>query len=405
MAYFNFTINQNMRSKFTFCLFILIFSSACTSLVPKSSSIIKNRTSEELLELQEETAESIGLKTQIAKVEKINFSIKYNGTVKEIPNKTFFVSSPVNGKILTIFVEPNQAVKKNQKLAEITSQDVAQVQFDITKEQIDLDGEIEQAKLDLSLTESNFLRESKLFEDGITAKKDFLESDNKFKLAKSKLKILEKKKLSINELAEKRLNILGSYIVNASHNAGFVEIKSPVDGIILKRTVNPGEVVTEDQILFETSNLSEIYLESQAYQKDLPKKSLRKKVSFVTEASPHSSFYGEVNYIGQVIDPETRTFAVKAKIHNPSYKLKPGMFGKMFISTEEKEALVISKEAVQKVDNNDVVYIKTNGGYKEVKVKLGNKTDGLIEILSGLKPGEQVATKGSFWLRSELHTD
>ncbi len=394
-----------MKSKIAFCVILLIFSSACTKLTPQQQNLISSRASKEILVLSKDTIESIGLKTQIAKIETVNFNIKYNGTVKEIPNKTVFISSPVNGKVLKVFIEPNQTVTKNQELAEITSQDVAQVQFDVSKEQIDLDGEIQQAKLDRDLAEASFLRESKLFEDGITAKKDFLEAETEFKIAKSRVEILEKKKQSVSELAAKRLSILGSSITSTTNNAGFAEIKSPLNGIILKRSVNPGEVVTQDSALFEVSDLSEVYLESQVYQKNLPEISLGKKVSFTTEASPGDIFHGEVNYIGQIIDPETRTVAVRAKIQNPNHKLKPGIFGKMFISLKEKEALVINKDAVQEVDNNNVIYVKSGEGYKEVKVKLGSKTNGLIEIISGLNPGDEVVTQGSFWLRSELHAD
>ena len=370
-----------------------------------SSVVTRNGSNNDILKVSEETKASIGLKTDTAQIKKVNFEIKYNGIVKEIPNKSFFVASPINGRVLSVLVDPNQVVVKGQKLAEISSQDVAQLQFDVTKEEIDLEGLVEQAKLELTLQEANFQRESKLFEDGITAKKDFLDAENKYKIAKNNLEILEKKKESITELAEKRLSILGSHISDASSNAGYARITSPTAGIILKRSINPGEVVEVDKVLFEVSNLSEVYLESQVYEKDLPGISLGKEVAFVTEACPKNMFHGEVSYIAQIVNPETRTVAVRAKIQNPNHKLKPEMFGKMFISLEDKKALVISKQAVQKVDNNDIVYVKAENGFKEVTVKLGKETDGLVEVISGLNAGQEIVTQGSFWLKAELHAD
>ncbi|GEM_PF-4432797 len=394
-----------MKKVLGLCFILLFILTACAKNNQSQDNLLTSRSGINILQVSDETAKSIGLKTEIAEIKKINFQIKYNGIVKAIPNKTFVIASPVNGRVLKVSVEPNQVVAKGEKLAEILSQDVAQVQFDIKKELIELEGDIEDAKLNLSLTENSYSRESKLFKDGITAKKDFLEAENKYKIAQHDLSVLGKKKESINELAEKRLSILGSHIIDGSSDAGSVEIKSPVAGLLLKRAINPGEVVNAEKILFEASDLTEVYLESQIYQKDLSGVSLGRKVTFTTEATPGEVYSGEVNYISQTINPETRTISVKAKIRNPNYKLKPEMFGKMFISLADKEALVINKKAVQKVANSDIAYIKTQAGFKETRVKLGNHTDGLIEILDGLKSGQEVATEGSFWLKSELHSD
>ncbi len=394
-----------MKKELSLCFALLFILTGCAKNNQGQNNLLTSRSGINILQVSDETAKSIGLKTELTKIKKVNFQVVYNGIVKAVPNKTFVVVSPVSGRVLKVSVEPNQIVTKGEKLAEISSQDVAQVQFDVKKELIDLEGEIEDAKLNLTLAESSYNRESQLFKDGITAKKDFLEAENKYKIAQHNLSILEKKRGAINDLAEKRLSILGSHIAEGSSDTGFVEIKSPVAGIILKRGINPGEVVDAEKVLFEASDLSEIYLESQIYQKDLSGVSLKKKVTFTTEATPGEVYSGEVNYISQTINPETRTVAVRAKIQNPNYKLKPEMFGKMSISLADKEALVINKEAVQKVDNNNIAYVKTDTGFKETKVKLGNHTDGLIEILDGLKPGQEVATEGSFWLKSELHSD
>lgn len=391
-----------MRKILIFILIFLLLANGCS----RQKSQENKNEKDIILKLSKETQESIGLKTKQAELKKVSFQLKFNGIVKEVPNKTFYVASPVKGRVLEVLVEPNQIVSKGEKLAEISSQDVAELQFNVTKEQIELEGQIEDAMLELSLAESSYERESKLFMDGITAKKDFLEAENKYKRAKHNLEILEKKKESVTELAEKRLSIVGANLNDVSLNkSGHVEVKSPANSIILKRSVNPGEVVDENSTLFEASDLTEVFLESQIYEKDLPEISLGKKVTFTTEACPKNIFHGEINYISQTVEPQTRTVTVRAKIQNPDYKLKPEMFGKMFISQEDKEALVVSKESVQKVDNKDVVYVKAGDGFKEATVKLGKDTDGLVEVLSGLKPNQEVVTEGSFWLKSELHAD
>ncbi|MBI3591093.1 MAG: efflux RND transporter periplasmic adaptor subunit [Candidatus Melainabacteria bacterium] len=393
-----------MKQRIFFGILFSLFLTGCAKPNNNLIDFRKDKSACKVLSIPAETAQSIGLKTEIAQIEKVSFQLKFNGIVKQVPNKSFFIASPVNGRVVKVLVEPNQLVSGGEKVAEISSQDVAEIQFDVTKEEIDLEGEVEKAKLELELSKTNFERESKLYEDGITAKKDYLEAESKYKVAQNNLIILEKKKQSITELSEKRLSILGSHN-NPNSLGGFAEVSSPGRAIILKRLINPGEVVDKDKILFEASDLSEVFVESQIYEKDLPKVILGEKVTFTTEASPKDIFHGVINYISQVVDPQTRTVAVRAKIQNTNYKLKPEMFGKMFISLSDKEALVITKQAVQKVDNKDVVFVKAQDGFKEVKVKLGKETDGLVEVLSGLRPSQEIVTQGSFWLKSELHSD
>ena len=371
--------------------------------LPYKKKITERKDDNKIIYVSGETAGSIGLMTEVASIKKVNFQLKFNGIVKEVPNKSFLISSPVNGRVLKVLVEPNQVVSKGEELADISSQDVAELQFDISKEEIDIEGLVEQAKLELGLAKTSYERESKLYKDGITAKKDFLEAENRLKRAENNLDILERKKEAITDLSEKRLSILGAH--TKSSQAGFAEIRSPGDSVILRRLINPGEVVEKDKALFEASDLREVLVESQIYEKDLPKVGLGKKVNFTSEACPNEIFNGEISYVAQVANPETRTIAVRAKIKNPGHKLKPEMFGKMFITLSEEDALVISKEAVQRVDNEAVIYVRHNKGFKEIKAKLGRETDGLIEIINGIKPHEEVATQGSYWLKSELHAD
>ena len=396
-----------MINKFIiYLLFIVLALTSCSRAGENKDASLNYRKQEEIfLKVPEETKTSIGLKTQPVEIKKVSFKLKFNGIVKEIPNKTFYISSPVNGRVTKVFVEPNQIVKRGETLGEISSQDIAELQFDVTREQIDLEGQAEDAKLELSLAQAGYERETKLFNDGITAKKDFLEAENRFKIAQHDLERLEKKKKSTTELAEKRLSILGAHSNVINTQAGLIEIKTPADTIVLKRLINPGEVVEKDKLLFEASDLKEVYIESQIYEKDFPKIKVGEKITFVTEACPNEVFNGEVNFISQIADPQTRTIAVKAKIHNLGFKLKPEIFGKMLISLSEEEALIISKEAVQKIENNDVVYAKSGDGFKEVKVKLGRETDGLVEVVSPLTTKDEVVTNGSFWLKSELHSD
>jgi cobalt-zinc-cadmium efflux system membrane fusion protein len=391
-------------------LVILIFSilfltslSGCARNDKSSAKIVERAGQSNFVDVTKEAIKSIGIKVEPAEVKKVTFYLKYNGIVKEIPSKTFYVASPVKGRVENVFVEQNQVVSKGQKLAGISSHDIAEIQLDLTEKQIGIDGEIEKAKLELNLAETNYLREKELFESRIVPKKDFLEAENNYKIAMSNLEILEKRKGSFENLAQKRLTILGAKSGDSQSESGYVDIVARHGGILLKRNINPGEVVDENTVLFEASDLSEIFLESNVYEKDLSEIMLGGKVAFYPEAFPDKVFNGEISYIGNIADPNTRTIPVRAKINNTNNTLKPEIFGKMLIGLAEKETLVISKKAVQRIDNKSVVYIKAKNGFKEIPVQVGKETDGLVEILEGLKQTQKVVTEGSYWLKCKLH--
>lgn len=387
-----------------FSLLLLVFLSAGCINQNKKPQIVNRGDESKIVNLSSDAIKNIGIAIEPAEIKKVSFHLKYNGIVKAIPSKSFFVASPVKGRVIDIFVDQNQTIKQGQKLSIISSQDVAEVQLDLAEKQIGLKGQIEQAKLELSLAENNYMIEKELFENRITPKRDFLEAENRYKRAQNNLKVLEEEQGSLNILAKKRLAILGAESDEASSKSGYIDIIAQQNGIILKRYVNPGEVVDENTTLLQASDISEVFLESNVYEKDIAEVQLGERITFYSEAFPDNAFEGEISYIAQAADPNTRTIPVRAKIKNPANQLKPEMFGKIFIGLENKEVLAINRKAVQKVDDKSVVYIKVPIGFKEIEVVTGRESDGLVEIISGLKPRQRVVTEGSFWLKSKLHS-
>ncbi len=389
-------------------LLILLYSFFITGCEQNKKSVVKP-AEDNIIQLSPETIKSIDLHCSKATIKKVDFNLTVNGIVKADPNKTFAMNSPVAGKVLNVFVSPNDLVLQNQILAEVISQEIAQLQFDLADNEIELRGQIAQAELEVNLTKNDYEREDKLFKQGISAQKDLLEADNKYARARKALSILKEKRKLTKDLAHKKLAIVGAN--NSQSNMGITSIRSPKKGTILKRSVNPGELVDSNIILFQVSDLSEVFLEAQIYEKDISNINLGETIYFQTEACSDEnanckverSFIGQISYISPTVDPETRTITVRAKMPNQDYKLKPEMYGKMKILLENNQALVIPKDSIQQVDGNEVIYLKTQKGFKEQKVTTGRKSDEFIEILSGLKPGTQVVNKGSFWVKSELH--
>jgi cobalt-zinc-cadmium efflux system membrane fusion protein len=123
-------------------------------------------------------------------------------------------------------------------------------------------------------------------------------------------------------------------------------------------------------------------------------------------AYPAEAFRGRLGYIGDILNPETRTITVRTEVKNTGFKLKPGMFADVtiFLNGAQK-VLAVPVEAILDDRNEKLVFVKADGQYIPRIVEVGAEYNGYCAILSGLQEGDQVVTKGNYLLKSKLHED
>jgi cobalt-zinc-cadmium efflux system membrane fusion protein len=142
---------------------------------------------------------------------------------------------------------------------------------------------------------------------------------------------------------------------------------------------------------------------------NVPEKDIRfirkdQNVNVVLAAYPHAMFGGTITYVGDVLDPATRTMSLRVTVSNPERLLKPEMFAVISVYvTSSPDALSVPLAAVQDGPVGKMVFIQQEAGTFEARtVKLGNEDGEAVRVLEGVKAGEQVVTKGSFTLKSEM---
>ena len=102
------------------------------------------------------------------------------------------------------------------------------------------------------------------------------------------------------------------------------------------------------------------------------------------------------------MDPATRTLKVRLQFDNPGFALKPDMYGEVEIATGGARKLVVPETAVLNSGDRQVVFLDRGDGHFEPRtVTIGAQSGGLIEILSGLQPGDRIVTSGNFLIDSE----
>jgi multidrug efflux pump subunit AcrA (membrane-fusion protein) len=179
---------------------------------------------------------------------------------------------------------------------------------------------------------------------------------------------------------------------------------SPVNGIVTKRLVTQGMFVKAGMPALEVADLSTIWVDADIYQYELPWIKVGQMVTMTLDYLPGETFQGRIDYIYPYMKETTRTARVRLRFTNPNYRLKPDMFAQVKIeSPVTHNAVVVPADAVLDTGLKQHVFIALGQGrFEPREVKLGVLgNDGLREVLSGLKGGEEVVTSAQFMLDSE----
>ncbi len=179
---------------------------------------------------------------------------------------------------------------------------------------------------------------------------------------------------------------------------------SPVNGIVTKRMVTQGMYVKAGMPALEVADLSTIWVDADIYQYELPWIKVGQMVTMTLDYLPGETFQGRIDYIYPYMKEATRTARVRLRFPNPNLKLKPEMFAQVKIeSPVTHNAVVVPSDAVLDTGLKQHVFIALGQGrFEPREVKLGVLgNDGMREVLSGLKGGEEVVTSAQFMLDSE----
>lgn len=183
-----------------------------------------------------------------------------------------------------------------------------------------------------------------------------------------------------------------------------VPLRAPFDGRVIMRNITRGEVVEINQKFFTVANLSDIWVIAAVPEKDVEYIQKGQNVEIIAAAYPHAVFGGTVTYVGDVLDPATRTLRARITAPNPEKRLKPEMFALVRVyAAPNPDMLTVPLPAVQNGPSGKIVFVqKTPTEFEARDVKLGPEYGDVVAVLAGLQADEPVVTHGSFVLKSEM---
>jgi membrane fusion protein, copper/silver efflux system len=211
-------------------------------------------------------------------------------------------------------------------------------------------------------------------------------------------------------------------IVRAGKPVTHLTLRSPISGHILRKYQVEGDTVEEGARLYDVVNLSTVWIEAQVYEDELAFLKEGLAVSATTRAFPNREFQGKLTFIHPHLDAATRTLRVRFDMDNPDHSLRPGMYTNVTLQVpatqlnllppdagaKQKQAhqkglvLAVPERSVIDTGSRKIVYRETEPDvYDGVEVELGPRCGAFYPVVRGLRPGDKVATAGSFLIDAE----
>lgn len=193
---------------------------------------------------------------------------------------------------------------------------------------------------------------------------------------------------------------LKARLAEAESRVAKTVIRAPFSGIVGLRQISPGAYVKAGTDIVRIENVSSIKVDFRIPENYLSKIRPNQEILVRLDAYPGEEFRGRVYAVEPVVEERTRTIAMRARIPNKGFKLKPGMFVRVAVTMENRpNAIVIPEQAIWPQGKDSFVFRVVDGKAALTKVEIGNRQPGSVEIIKGLSANDMVVTDGQIKLR------
>jgi membrane fusion protein, heavy metal efflux system len=292
------------------------------------------------------------------------------------------VSAPLQARVVLLRAVEGQRVGTGDVLATLESGELARSRGDLATAQARRD--LAQRTLD---------RKRSLNTEQIVPTREVQEAENELIAAEAQVRA-----------AQASLRSLGApdEAVNGT-SASTLILRSPITGVVLERTIALGQTADPSKPLFRIGDVSMLWLTVHAFERDAVRLAKGSPARITFAAIPGRTFQGSVALIGQSVDPDSRTVAVRIDLANREGLLRPGMSATAWLPVGEQGTLLaVPAAAVQRVRDRWCVFIPKDDRTFEIRpIGRGRDIAGEVEILSGARAGEPIVVDGAFLLKAE----
>lgn len=279
-----------------------------------------------------------------------------------VSNESVVLRPEVSGRIEAIRFRDGETVRRGAVLVEL----------DAAVER----AELQQARANLTLAESNFRRTQDLFGRKFVSQSSLDDARAKLEVARAGL-----------ALAQARL--------------ARMQIRAPFDGVVGIRSVSPGDFVQDGDALINLEDIATLKLDFRLPELYLDRVRPGQALELSSDVLPGETYTATVEAIDPLVDAQGRAVRLRASLANPEMRLRPGVFARVRLILAERGEIPVVPEAalVPAPGNVQFVYRVEDGKVRRVEVKTGQRRDAMVEVVDGLVPGAVVVTAGQLKLR------
>ena len=335
--------------------------------------------------------EHVSFVTEKAAIANIQNSITATGTIEPVTSVT--VGTQVSGIVSKLYVDYNSTVKKGQVIAELDKTNLIS-QLNAAK------ASLNSMQSTLDYQQANYNRYKNLYDKGLVSSDEFEQANLSYVQAK-------------NQVASAK-----EEVQRAQTNLGYATITSPIDGVVLSKSVEEGQTVASSfstpELFVIAQDLTNMRVIADIDEADIGGVMEGQRVSFTVDAFPDDAFAGQVTQVRQQATTESNvvTYEVVISAPNNDLKLKPGLTANVTIYTLEKngvlavpakalrftpnEAILTEKQSIEDVESPVKVWTKEGDVFKAHAVTTGTTNGMLTEITGGISEGTEVLTDFNF---------
>ncbi len=320
------------------------------------------------IKISTEKIQKLGVRTEAATLRNLDKVIRAAGRIEPDERRTYAISPKFEGYVERLHVNvTGQPVGKGQPLFEVYSPELVSAQ-----------------------------REYAIAAQGVESLKgaDGSTQDGMRQLADSSLARLRNWDISEEQVKS---------LAKSGETRRTLTFRSPVNGIVTEKKAVQGMRFMPGEALYQVTDLSSVWAVADVFEQDIAWVKPGAKAKVKINAYPDKSFEGTISYVYPTLKAETRTIPVRIDLPNPNNLLKPGMFAQLELPTAAKGAVVtVPNSAVIDSGTRQIVLVQAKEGRFEPRdVKLGARSDERIEVLDGVREGEQVVVAANFLIDAE----
>ena len=318
-------------------------------------------------------------KTEAASMQPLQNELNFYGKITADNNKMIEIFPVVGGNVTKVYVELGDYVKKGQLLATIQSTEVA-----------GFAKELDDAKNDVLLAKNSVKVAQELFDGKLSAERDVIEAKSQSEKAQSQLHRIEE-----------------TYkIYNIKRGATF-EVRSPLSGFVIQKNINQDMLLRSDKSdnIFDIAEIDEVWAIANVNESDINQVKLGIDAAVGTLSYPDRKFYGKVDKIFNIIDPETKAMKIRIKLNNSEFLLKPEMRANIKLSYNENTSMMAipSQAVIFDKSKNFVMIFNNRNNIETRRVEVFRQLGKTTYITAGLKVGEKVITENQILIYDALN--